>query len=165
MPKPEPNALLAHAVEAFKKDVDTFVSRVQRAIDQAVNETRRRPINDTFTDGRGRRTQAALDEVMAEVYAYIQEHPHERVEQIARGLGHRTGELKAPIRRLLTEQRVCTRGKARGTSYAVAEPPAQPAKRTKRVALHRGYMLDDGKKVETWAWKAGAKKAKKAKKE
>jgi hypothetical protein len=43
--------------------------------------------------------------------------PGERMEQISRGLGIRTGLLQPLIKRLLGERRIKARGKARGTTY------------------------------------------------
>lgn len=51
---------------------------------------------------------------------YVKHHPGERIEQIARGLGMPTHDLKRPVRLLVDAGHFTTEGVRRGTCYYAA---------------------------------------------
>lgn len=53
----------------------------------------------------------------ARIFQYINSHPGQRAEEIAKGLDTETKALPTPIRKLLSEKKIKATGKARGTTY------------------------------------------------
>lgn len=147
---------LDRAEAAFRRDVDRFISRVRAAHEQAAEEKRRDPIRDTFGDERtgtgAKRRRSEIDSLTGELFSYIEDHPGQRVEQIAQGMGRRTGELQLPLERLRKALRVSVEGRSRAMSYRVTPAPAPnlTKRRGPRHELLRGFMLDDGETVATW---------------
>lgn len=146
---------LERAEAAFRRDVEKFISRVHAAHEQST-EKRRDPIRDTFGDERtgtgAKRSRAEIDALTGEVFSYIKDHPGQRVEHIAQGMGRRTGELQLPLERLRNALRVRVDGRSRAMTYtAEAQPePNLTKRRGPRHELLRGFMLDDGDGVQVW---------------
>jgi hypothetical protein len=70
--------------------------------------------------GRGRgakRTQADIDGIGAQFVAFVAKHPGLRIEQINKELGTSTKDLALPIRKLIAEGAIKTKGKKRSTTY------------------------------------------------
>lgn len=66
---------------------------------------------------RAKRTPAELVTLTGILLKYITKHPGQRIEKIAPGLGTTTGDLKLPIKTLIADKRVTTKGQKRSTTY------------------------------------------------
>jgi hypothetical protein len=74
--------------------------------------------------GRGRgakRTSSELDKTMDELHAFVSKHPGLRIEQINKQLGTTTKDLALPIRKLVAEGALKTKGEKRSTAYFASE--------------------------------------------
>lgn len=68
----------------------------------------------------GRRSAEDVEATGKKVLAYVKANPDQRVEQIAKGLGVSTKELKLPIIKLMSRPtKLVTKGVKRGTTYRV----------------------------------------------
>lgn len=70
--------------------------------------------------GRGRgakRTSDELDKLADTFLAFVTKHPGMRIEQINKQLGTTTKELALPIRKLIAEGAIKTKGEKRSTTY------------------------------------------------
>lgn len=106
---------------------------------------------------RIRRSAADLEGLASKFLAYVKSHDGQRLEEISRGLGIATSELKHPASMLLAAKAVRTTGAKRGTMY-------HAGKGSKRTAKKPAKAKRRGKKVARKARKArGAKRGRKAK--
>ena len=64
-----------------------------------------------------KRTPAVLAQVTEQVFNHIKTNAGQGVEQIAKALGTTTKELTLPIRKLLAEKKVTSKGQKRATRY------------------------------------------------
>lgn len=64
-----------------------------------------------------KRDSKTLDALAAQFTAYVKKRPGLRIEQINKQLGTNTKDLALPIRKLLAEGVVRTKGKKRSTAY------------------------------------------------
>jgi len=74
--------------------------------------------------GRGRgakRTSDELDKMADSFLSYVQKHPGLRIEQINKQLGTTTKDLALPIRKLVAEGALKTKGEKRSTAYFAGE--------------------------------------------
>jgi hypothetical protein len=74
--------------------------------------------------GRGRgakRTSADLDKLAENFYAFVVKHPGMRIEQINKQLGTTTKDLALPIRKLISDGELKTKGAKRSTTYFAGE--------------------------------------------
>lgn len=55
--------------------------------------------------------------VAASLLDYISAHAGERLEQISKGLGVPSKELKLPVQKLFEQNKIKTTGEKRGTKY------------------------------------------------
>ena len=70
--------------------------------------------------GRGRgakRTADELDKLAESFHGFVAKHPGLRIEQINKQLGTTTRDLALPIRKLIAEGAVKTKGEKRSTTY------------------------------------------------
>jgi hypothetical protein len=70
--------------------------------------------------GRGRggkRTSAELDKMADQFQAFVAKHPGLRIEQINKQLGTTTKDLALPIRKLIADGSIKTKGAKRSTAY------------------------------------------------
>jgi hypothetical protein len=70
--------------------------------------------------GRGRgmkRTGAELDKLAEQFQTFVGKHPGLRIEQINKELGTTTKDLALPIRKLIADGTIKTKGKKRSTTY------------------------------------------------
>jgi hypothetical protein len=70
--------------------------------------------------GRGRgakRTSDELDRLAEQFHAFVTKHPGLRIEQINKQLNTTTKDLALPIRKLLSEGALKTKGAKRSTTY------------------------------------------------
>ncbi len=118
-------------------DFQTEMNRVVAGFVQQITELARRAAIDTLESalgkqggrgavrlssggGRGRgakRTQADLDRLGEQFVTFVTKHPGMRIEQINKELGTSTKDLALPIRKLIADGAVKTKGKKRSTVY------------------------------------------------
>jgi hypothetical protein len=68
--------------------------------------------------GRGaKRTSEDLEALSAQVASFVKSHPGLRIEQINKELGTTTKELALPIRKLLADSVITSKGQKRSTAY------------------------------------------------
>jgi hypothetical protein len=68
--------------------------------------------------GRGaKRTSGELDKLAEQFHAFVTKHPGLRIEQINKQLGTTTKDLALPIRKLISEGELKTKGAKRSTAY------------------------------------------------
>lgn len=68
---------------------------------------------------RGKRTADDLERLAVRVLAFIRAHPGLRAEQLNDALGTTTKEVALPLRKLVSEGVLSTKGQRRATSYFV----------------------------------------------
>ncbi len=68
-------------------------------------------------DGEQRRTREAIATIGKAILVHIQEHPGERIDQIAQAFGGPTKALKLPIAKLVSTGQIRSEGQQRGTKY------------------------------------------------
>ena len=74
--------------------------------------------------GRGRgakRTSADLDKLAESFQTFVAKHPGMRIEQINKQLGTTTKDLALPIRKLISDGDLKTKGTKRSTTYFAGE--------------------------------------------
>jgi hypothetical protein len=64
-----------------------------------------------------KRTPAELAQLIKKLHAYIAKHPGLRIEKIGAGLDLPTKALVLPIKRLIGERKLSTKGQKRATTY------------------------------------------------
>ncbi|HEY3235026.1 MAG TPA: hypothetical protein VGJ84_09920 [Polyangiaceae bacterium] len=64
-----------------------------------------------------KRSPGELETLTKILLRYISKHPWQRIEQIAAGLGHTTKSLNLPIKKLIADKSISTRGHKRATAY------------------------------------------------
>lgn len=123
------NRQLRRAMDDFAREIEALVGQlVRREVAAAVKNlggsARPRRIaedaEDTPAGRRRKRSARQLENATRKLHEYIEAHPDQRMEQISRGVGIRTGLLQPLIKRLLAERQIKARGKARGTTYTIA---------------------------------------------
>jgi hypothetical protein len=68
---------------------------------------------------RAKRTSADVDATAAALLAYVAANEGQSIEQIGKGMGVATKELKLPVIKLVEAKKLKTRGQRRGTKYFV----------------------------------------------
>lgn len=106
------------AVSSFVAQVTDLARRaaieqVQSALGgvSAVRSTRRRGQTG------GKRAPDELDRLRDAFIAFVTKHPGLRIEQINKQLGTTTKDLALPIRKLVADGTIKTKGKKRSTTY------------------------------------------------
>ena len=77
-----------------------------------------------ISGGRGRgakRTSDELEKMADSFHAFVMKHPGLRIEQINKQLGTTTKDLALPIRKLIAEGALKTKGEKRSTAYFGSE--------------------------------------------
>jgi hypothetical protein len=121
------NRQLKRAMDGFAREIEAVVAQlVRREVAAVVKQNGARATRavasaaaPTASGRRRKRSPRQLENATRKLEAYIKAHPHERMEQISKGLGVRTGLLQPLIKRLVAERRIKARGKARGTTYTI----------------------------------------------
>jgi hypothetical protein len=93
-------------------------------IDQALGSGTKGVLGGARGRGRGRgakRSADELDDLADQFQAYVAKHPGMRIEQINRELGTTTKDLALPIRKLIADGSVKTKGAKRSTTYFAGE--------------------------------------------
>jgi len=122
---------------ALREAVESFVEQLKGLIQQAALESVQVALNGgAVASGRGskagraasvaapagrakgaKRTPQELEALAKKLHAYIAKHPGQRIEQIGAGLGVVTKEFVLPVKKLLSEKRISTKGQKRATTY------------------------------------------------
>lgn len=68
---------------------------------------------------RAKRTSADVDATAAALLAYVAANEGQSIEQIGKGMGVATKELKLPVIKLMEAKKLKTKGQKRGTKYFV----------------------------------------------
>jgi hypothetical protein len=66
---------------------------------------------------RAKRTSADVDATAAALFAYVAANEGQSIEQIGKGMGVPTKELKLPVIKLMEGKKLKTKGQRRGTKY------------------------------------------------
>jgi hypothetical protein len=95
-------------------------------IDQALGKGSKGGSISSLSRGRGRgrgskRTSDELDVLADNFHAFVAKHPGMRIEQINKQLGTTTKDLALPIRKLISEGALKTKGEKRSTQYFAGE--------------------------------------------
>jgi hypothetical protein len=64
-----------------------------------------------------KRKPEELSALVRQLHGYVVKNPGQRIEQIGRGLGLATKDLALPVKKLLRDKRVSTKGERRATRY------------------------------------------------
>jgi hypothetical protein len=124
------DAEVREAVEAFVEQLKGLIQRaalesVQTALNGGHSSSRRvvtRPIAQSALASDGyeasaKRSPAELAVLIKKLHSYIAKHPGQRIENIGAGLGVPTKALVLPVKRLISEKKVTTKGQKRATTY------------------------------------------------
>jgi hypothetical protein len=89
-------------------------------IDEALGKGGKISLGGRGGRGRGRggkRTSVELDKMADQVHSFVTKHPGLRIEQINKQLGTTTKDLALPIRKLIADGTIKTKGAKRSTAY------------------------------------------------
>jgi hypothetical protein len=115
-------------IDAFLSDVTLLLKRaalesVRAALGEA-GRARRGPGRPPLGSGgrkrggkRGKRSSAEVADMAERVLEYVRKNDGSRLEEISRGMGLASQELKLPVAKLLDGRQVRTTGRKRGTKY------------------------------------------------
>jgi hypothetical protein len=116
-------------IEVFVTELDSFVRQAAvESVAQALGPTgARAPSPSTAAPGRPARSRARrkgakrhptqLQQLTERLLAHITKNSGQGIEQIAKGMATTTKELALPARKLMTDRRIRTTGRRRGTKY------------------------------------------------
>ena len=115
------------AVEAFVEQLKGLIQRaalesVQTALNGGHSSSRRgaaRPVAPAALgyEATAKRSPAELAALIKKLHSHIAKHPGQRIEKIGAGLGVPTKALVLPVKRLISEKKVTTKGQKRATTY------------------------------------------------
>jgi len=118
------------AVESFVEQLKGLIQRaalesVQSALNGGTSSTRRdakRSPSRAAAASQGyettaKRSPAELAALIKKLHSHISKHPGQRIEKIGEGLGVPTKALVLPVKRLISEKKVTTKGQKRATVY------------------------------------------------
>lgn len=121
---------------AIREAVESFVEQLRDLIQQAALESvqaalsgagpaRRgvkagRPAVGVLAKGRqkgAKRTPEELEGLVKKLHSHVAKNPGQRIEQIGKALGIVTKELVLPVKKLVSEKKLSTKGQKRATTY------------------------------------------------
>ncbi len=117
------------AVELFVEQLKALIQRaalesVQTALNGGSRSSQRGPSRRSTAliapqrhETGSKRTPAELALLIKKLHAYIAKNPGLRIEKIGDGLGVPTKGLVLPVKRLIGERRLTTKGQKRATVY------------------------------------------------
>lgn len=118
------NKQIESLVSKFVSDLEDLIvasaiSRVAEALGSRQGmSTARASGNKSTAHAKGaKRSPEELDQLTRKLLAYIAKHPGERIEKIGLGLAISTKELNLPIKKLLAEKSISSKGQKRATTY------------------------------------------------
>ena len=105
--------------------VSDFVSQITELARRAAIDTLESALGSKGGGGRGRisrgrgakRSSGELDKLSEQFHAFVGKHPGLRIEQINKQLGTTTKDLALPIRKLIADGEIKTKGEKRSTTY------------------------------------------------
>ncbi|MBV8756283.1 MAG: hypothetical protein JO257_03340 [Deltaproteobacteria bacterium] len=107
--------------------VQGFVSQITELARRAAIEMVEKSLGKSGARGSGRvalsrgrgakRTSADLEQISSHFVSFVTKHPGLRIEQINKELGTSTKDLALPIRKLVADGVIKTKGKKRSTTY------------------------------------------------
>jgi hypothetical protein len=121
---------------AIREVVESFVQQLRGLIQQAALESVQAALSSGVPARRGarpslaavvaaqrgrrkgaKRTPEELEALVKKLHSFVSKTPGQRIEQIGRALGVATKELVLPVKRLVGEKRISTKGQKRATTY------------------------------------------------
>lgn len=120
-------------------DFQSEMNRVVSGFVQQITELARRAAIDTLESALGKhvgsvsrgrssvrgkgakRSSGELDKLADSFHGFVAKHPGLRIEQINKQLGTSTKDLALPIRKLIAEGAIKTKGEKRSTAYFAGE--------------------------------------------
>jgi hypothetical protein len=123
------NTEIRSKIDAFVEQLTSHVKKaaldsVRDALGNGVAPARRgpsmkvkvgRPAKSAMKGGKRTPEQVAAD--AERIASYVRQHPGQRLEQIAAGLGAASNDLKLPVIKLLASKTLTKKGEKRGTMY------------------------------------------------
>lgn len=123
--------------QQIRDRIQAFVNELSELVKQATLESVQEALQGTYSQptarkggrkssgmaspGRrpkgGKRTPEELEALVAKLLRHIQTNPGQRMEQLAASLDIPSKELTLPIKKLLQENRLRTKGQKRATAY------------------------------------------------
>ena len=117
--------------------VSGFVAQVTQLARRAAIDTLETALGKRtgLTSGRGtrvslrggQRTSGELDRLADNFHGFVAKHPGLRIEQINKELGTNTKDLALPIRKLVADGAIKTKGEKRSTIYFAGESKKKKA--------------------------------------
>jgi hypothetical protein len=139
------NTEIRSKIDAFVEQLTSHVKKaaldsVREALGNGVAPTRRgpgRPRGRTKAarpapSSNGKRTPEQVQADAERIANYVRQHPGQRLEQIAAGLGAASNDLKLPVIKLLASKTLRKTGEKRGTMYFAGGGSAAPKAKAKR---------------------------------
>jgi hypothetical protein len=114
---------LLHDISSLVKSsaleaVRSVLGDVSGASPAAASAAAAKPARPARASGkRGKRTSEEVNATAASILAHVKSNAGQRLEEIAKGMGIATKEMKLPIQKLLAERALRTEGRKRGTKY------------------------------------------------
>src|SRR5688572_3959188 len=116
----------------FQAEMNRVVAEFVAQITELARAAARDMIDQALSGGRGgngvvlrrrggKRDSAELDKLATAFQSFVAKHPGLRIEQINKQLGTTTKDLALPIRKLIADGAVKTKGKKRSTTYFAAK--------------------------------------------
>jgi hypothetical protein len=118
---------------AIREVVESFVEQLRELIQQAAFESVQAALSGSARRGAkprrktalaapsgrkgARRTPEDLEAQVKKLHSFVSKNPGQRIEQIGRALGVATKELVLPVKKLIGEKRISTKGQRRATTY------------------------------------------------
>jgi hypothetical protein len=113
---------------ALSKTVEHFVSQVtalaRQAAIAALQGALPGSLSSNVSSSKGslgqKRSPTALEALSESFVSFVKKHPGMRIEQINTQLGTRTKDLAGPVRKLVADGAIKTRGQKRSRTYFAA---------------------------------------------
>lgn len=114
----------------MNKVVTVFVTQITDLAKRAAIDTLETALGKQLSSGitRGgtrhkgsKRSSNELDKMAETFYSYVTKHPGMRIEQINKSLGTTTKDLALPIRKLIADGELKTKGEKRSTTYFASD--------------------------------------------
>lgn len=116
---------LNRVVSGFVAEITELARRA--AIDTLENALGRRTTGSSLRlsagrrGGGGKRSSDEIDVLADNFHGFVAKHPGLRIEQINKQLGTNTKDLALPIRKLIADGAIKTKGEKRSTTYFAGE--------------------------------------------
>jgi hypothetical protein len=121
---------------AIREAVESFVEQLRGLIQRAALESVQAALNGGAPARRGakpgrplaaaapkvqrkgaKRTPEELEALIKKLHSHVAKNPGQRIEQIGKAIGVVTKELVLPVKKLVTEKKLSTKGQKRATTY------------------------------------------------